>query len=154
MAKYRKLADPKNPQRNPVYASMVESLDDGVGRVLDALDECGIADKTIIVFFSDNGGVSWAGKDGDAEHKSARFQADMKSPPTSNLPLRNGKASLYEGGVREPCLIAWPGIAKAGTVNDTVIQSIDWMPTLLDMVGVPLSVHVPRVIAYLRKNAQ
>ena len=142
VAKYRKLADPRNPQRNPVYASMVESLDDGVGRVLDALDECGIADKTIIVFFSDNGGVSWAGKDGDAEHKSAHFQADMKSPPTSNLPLRNGKASLYEGGVREPCLIVWPGIAKGGKVNDTVIQSIDWMPTLLDMVGVPLPKNV------------
>ncbi len=138
VAKYRKLADPKNPQRNPVYAAMVESLDQGVGRVLAALDECGIADRTIIVFFSDNGGVSWAGKDGDAEHKSARFQADMTSPPTSNLPLRNGKASLYEGGVREPCMIVWPGVTKAGTVNDTVIQSIDWMPTLLDMVGVAL----------------
>lgn len=140
VAKYRKLADPKKPQRNPVYAAMVESLDDGVGRVLAALDECKIADKTIVVFFSDNGGVSWGGKDGDTEgqHKSARFQSDMTSPPTSNLPLRNGKASLYEGGVREPCIIVWPGVTKAGTVNDTVIQSIDWMPTLLDMAGVPL----------------
>lgn len=138
VAKYRKLADPKNPQRNPVYAAMVESLDVGVGRVLAALDECGIADKTIIVFFSDNGGVSWGGKDGDAGQKSARFQADMTSPPTSNLPLRNGKASLYEGGVREPCIVVWPGVTRGGTVNDTVIQSIDWMPTLLDMVGVPL----------------
>lgn len=137
VAKYRKLADPQNPQRNPVYAAMVESLDAGVGRVLDAIDECGLSEKTIIVFFSDNGGVSWGGKGGD-EHKSVRFQADMTSPPTSNLPLRNGKASLYEGGVREPCLVVWPGVTKAGSVNDTVIQSIDWMPTLLDMAGVPL----------------
>ncbi len=136
VAKYRQLADPKNPQRNPVYAAMVESLDAGVGRVLAALDECGIADRTIIVFFSDNGGVSWGGKGGE-EHKSIRFQADMTSPPTSNLPLRNGKASLYEGGVREPCLVVWPGVTKAGTTNDTIIQSIDWMPTLLDMAGVP-----------------
>ena len=60
----------------------------------------------------------------------------MTSPPTSNLPLRNGKASLYEGGVREPCIVVWPGVTKAGTMNDTVIQSIDWMPTLLDMAGV------------------
>ncbi len=134
--KYRKLADPKNPQRNPVYAAMVESLDDGVGRVLAAIDECGLADNTIIVFFSDNGGVSWTEKGGP--HKSEHFQADMAAPPTSNLPLRNGKASLYEGGVREPCLIVWPGVTKPGTVNETVIQSIDWMPTLLDMVGVPL----------------
>ncbi len=138
VAKYRKLTDPKNPQRNPVYAAMVESLDDGIGRVLSALDECGIADKTIVVFCSDNGGVSWAGRDGDANHKIARFQTDMTSPPTSNLPLRNGKASLYEGGVREPCLVVWPGVTKPSTVNDTVIQSIDWMPTLLDMAGVPL----------------
>lgn len=138
VAKYRKLADPQNPQRNPVYAAMVESLDDGIGRVIAALDECGLADKTIIVFFSDNGGVSWGGKDADGGHKSARFQADMKVPPTSNLPLRNGKASLYEGGVREPCLVVWPGVTKPGTVNDTVIQSIDWMPTLLAMTGVPL----------------
>ncbi len=137
VAKYRKLADPKNPQRNPVYAAMVESLDDGVGRVLAAIEECGLADNTIIVFFSDNGGVSWGGKDG-APQKSTRFQADMTSPPTSNLPLRNGKASLYEGGVREPCLVVWPGITQPGSVNDTVIQSIDWMPTLLEMAGIPL----------------
>ncbi len=139
VAKYRQLADPKNPQRNPVYGAMVESLDDGVGRVIAALEETGLMDKTVIVFFSDNGGVSWGGKDGDSEGgKSARFQADMTAPPTSNLPLRNGKASLYEGGVREPCIIVWPGVTKAGTTNDTIIQSIDWMPTLLDIAGVPL----------------
>jgi arylsulfatase A-like enzyme len=82
--------------------------------------------------------VSWGGRDSDGGHKSARFQADMTSPPTSNLPLRNGKASLYEGGVREPCIVVWPGVTKPGTSNDTLIQSIDWMPTLLDMAGVPL----------------
>lgn len=143
VAKYRKLADPKNPQRNPVYAAMVESLDDGVGRVLTALEECGIADRTILVFFSDNGGVSWDGRGAAGQgHKSVRFQADMTSPPTSNLPLRNGKASLYEGGVREPCIVVWPGVTKAGTENDSVIQSIDWMPTVLDMAGVSLPPNV------------
>lgn len=134
--KYRKLADPDNPQRNPVYAAMVESLDDGVGRVLTALDDCGIADRTIVVFFSDNGGVSWGGE-GSKQHKSAKFQSDMTAPPTSNLPLRNGKASLYEGGVREPCFVVWPGVTQPGNTNNTVIQSIDWMPTLLEMTGVP-----------------
>ncbi len=138
VAKYRPLADPKNPQRNPVYGAMVESLDDGVGRVLKALDECGIADRTIIVFFSDNGGISWGGPGQAHELKSARFQSDMTVPPTSNLPLRNGKASLYEGGVREPCIIVWPGVTRPGTTNDTVIQSIDWMPTILDMVNVAM----------------
>ncbi|MEQ1824741.1 MAG: sulfatase [Pirellula sp.] len=141
VAKYRERIDANNPQRNPVYAAMVESLDDGIGRVMAAIDECGIADHTIIVFCSDNGGVSWPGKAGD-EHKSIRFQADMKSPPTSNLPLRNGKASLYEGGVREPCLVVWPGVSRSGSVNDAIIQSIDWMPTILDMVGVPMPASV------------
>ncbi len=140
VAKYRTQADPNSPQRNPVYAAMVESLDDGVGRVLNALEECGIADKTIVVFFSDNGGISWGGADGDGPtlHKSARFQADMTAPPTSNLPLRNGKASLYEGGVREPCLVLWPSVTKPGTTNESIIQSIDWMPTLLEMAGIPM----------------
>jgi arylsulfatase A-like enzyme len=135
--KYRKLVDPKNPQRNPVYAAMVESIDDAVGRVLNALDQHGLTENTIIVFFSDNGGVSWPDRDG-GPHKSDKFQTDMASPPTSNLPLRNGKASLYEGGVREPCLVVWPGVTKAGTVNESVIQSIDWMPTLLEMASVPM----------------
>ncbi|MEI6712561.1 MAG: sulfatase [Verrucomicrobiota bacterium] len=140
VAKYRTQVDPNSPQRNPVYAAMVECLDDGVGRVLNALEECGIADKTIVVFFSDNGGVSWGGADDDgaSHNKSARFQADMTAPPTSNLPLRNGKASLYEGGVREPCLVLWPGVTKPGTTNDTIIQSIDWMPTLLEMARIPM----------------
>ena len=139
VAKYRTRIDEKNPQCNPVYGAMVESLDDAVGRVMAALEENGLMDKTIIVFTSDNGGVSWPGKDADGvQHKSVRFQTDMKSPPTSNLPLRNGKASLYEGGVREPCIVHWPGVAKPGSSNDTVIQSIDWMPTLLEMTSVPL----------------
>ncbi len=138
VAKYRKRVDSSNPQRNPVYGAMVESLDDGVGRVLQALDECGLAERTIVVFFSDNGGISWPGKAGTTEHKSARFQSDMTAPPTSNLPLRNGKASLYEGGLREPCLVRWPGHTKPGTTSDEIIQSIDWMPTLLEMTQVKL----------------
>jgi arylsulfatase A-like enzyme len=137
VAKYRRLIDPANPQRNPVYAAMVESLDDSIGKVMAAVEECGLAQNTVIVFYSDNGGVSWGGK-GAEEHKSARFQADMKSPPTSNLPLRNGKASLYEGGVRVPCIVVWPGVTQPGSSNATVIQSIDWMPTLLEIAGIPL----------------
>lgn len=140
VAKYRNRVDPNNPQRNPVYGAMVESLDEGVGRVLNALEECDLLDKTIIVFFSDNGGISWGapGSGDSKELQSARFQADMKSAPTSNLPLRNGKASLYEGGVREPCIVVWPGVTKAGSVNDAIIQSIDWMPTLLEMANISL----------------
>lgn len=138
VAKYRECIDPSNPQRNPVYAAMVESLDDNVGRVLAAVDECGLRDRTIVVFFSDNGGVSWPGRGAAGRHPSGRFAADMSAPPTSNLPMRNGKASLYEGGVRVPCIVVWPGVTPPGSVSGEVIQSIDWFPTLLEIAGVPM----------------
>ncbi len=136
VARYRARVDPANPQRNPVYAAMVHSLDEAVGRVLGALEELGLQDRTIIVFFSDNGGVSWPGLRHDRPHRSERFPNDMSAPPTSNLPLRNGKASLYEGGIRVPCIVVWPGVTRPGTVCDEVIQSVDFFPTLLEMTGI------------------
>ena len=125
---FKPKADPKNPQHNPLYAAMVRSLDDGVGHLLKAIDDAGVADNTIIVFFSDNGGWSYPPKTTDPEGF-----ADM--PATSNLPQRSGKASLYEGGTREPCIIVWPGKAKPGTVNDALFHSTDFYPTLLTMCG-------------------
>lgn len=121
-------ADEKNPQHNPLYAAMVKSLDDGVGRLLAAVDEAGIADRTIIVFFSDNGGFAYPPRATDPEGF-----ADI--PATSNLPLRSGKASLYEGGTREPCIVVWPGKTKPGATSDALLQSVDWFPTLLAMCG-------------------
>ncbi len=120
--------DPKNPQHNPLYAAMVRSLDDGVGRLLKAVDEAGVADRTIIVFFSDNGGWAYPPKVTDPEGF-----ADI--PATSNLPQRSGKASLYEGGTREPCIIVWPGKTKPGSSNAALFQSTDFYPTLLAMCG-------------------
>jgi arylsulfatase A-like enzyme len=125
---FKSKVDEKNPQHNPLYAAMVKSLDDGVGRLLKAVDEAGVADRTIIVFFSDNGGWAFPPKATDPEGF-----ADM--PATSNLPLRSGKASLYEGGTREPCIIVWPGKTKPGTTNDALLQSVDFYPTLLAMCG-------------------
>jgi len=119
--KYRKKVDPKNPQHNAMYAGMVETLDTSVGKILDTLDELGLAENTVIVFFSDNGGV--------------HFQEIDGAPVTSNSPLRGGKATIYEGGTREPCVVVWPGVVKPGTKNDTLIQSIDFHPTILDMLG-------------------
>jgi arylsulfatase A-like enzyme len=101
---------------------MVQSLDENVGRLLDTLDELKLADSTIIVFFSDNGGNMYNRVDG--------------IPPTSNAPLRGGKATLYEGGTREPCIVVWPGKTKPGSRSDALLSSVDWMPTLLDMTGV------------------
>ena len=107
---------------NPDYAAMVESLDANVGRVLAKLEERGIAEKTIVVFFSDNGG----------------FTGSCKLHPgravTSNAPLRSGKGSLYEGGIRVPLMIRWPGVTHAA-VCDVPVISCDLYPTLLRMVG-------------------
>ncbi len=107
-------------QDHPVYAGMVESMDDGVGQVLDALDELGLVDNTIVVFTSDNGGVSSG--DGYA---------------TSNLPLRGGKGRQWEGGIREPFLVRWPGHIRPGTTCDTPVIGTDLFPTLLDLCGLP-----------------
>lgn len=126
--KYRATADPGHPQRNPVYAAMIHSMDEAVGRVVKAVDELGLADRTIFIFFSDNGGVDW-------HDRAMKERAGMDDPPTSNRPLRSGKASLYEGGTREPCIVLWPGVTKPGVTSDAVIQSVDFYPTLLELCG-------------------
>jgi hypothetical protein len=96
-------------------------MDDAVGTLLDALDRLKLADNTLIVFTSDNGGNMYSEVDGGA--------------PTSNAPLRGGKATVYEGGTRVPCLIAWPGVTPAGTRSEVPIQSEDYYPTLLAGLG-------------------
>ena len=121
--KYRAKAAPSMAQRNPIMGAMVESLDDAVGSLLAVLDELDIADHTIIVFFSDNGGMVH------------RLNAGV--PVTSNAPLRSGKSSIYEGGVREPLIIVWPPLVEAGSQSDEIVQSIDFYPTLLELTGVP-----------------
>lgn len=104
-----------------VYAGMVETLDRNVGRILDKLAELGLADDTIVIFTSDNGGLSTS-----------------EGWPTSNLPLRVGKGWLYEGGVRVPWLVYWPGHTKPGSTTDDPVISTDFYPTILEMVGLPL----------------
>ena len=120
--KYRKLIDPNDPQRSPTYAAMVESMDDAVGTLLDALDKNGLAGKTIVIFTSDNGGNMYDEIDG--------------TTPTSNTPLRGGKATVYEGGIRVPWIVDWPGVTKPGSRSDTPVQTTDIYPTLLAMLGI------------------
>ena len=105
----------------PIYAGMVEAMDDAVGIVLDTLDELDLADNTIVCFTSDNGGVS----SGDAF-------------ATSNTPLRGGKGRQWEGGIREPFYIKAPGVAKARSTSRVPVSGIDWYPTLLELAGVPV----------------
>lgn len=126
---YRDKADPTSPQRNPVYAAMIHSLDDAVGTLVKTLDELKLTERTIIIFFSDNGGVHWL-------DERMKEQFKLETPPTSNTPLRGGKATLYEGGTREPCIVVWPGRTKPGSTTDALLSSVDFYPTLLEMVGV------------------
>ena len=121
--KYRSRVNPKDAQRSPTYAAMVESMDDAVGTLLDTLERLGIADRTAIVFYSDNGGNMYNEVDG--------------TTPTSNRPLRGGKATMWEGGIRIPAIVKWPGLTHAGTRSDAMIQSTDFYPTILSLVGLP-----------------
>ncbi len=107
-------------QCHAVYGAMVEAMDEQVGRVLNKLDELGIDDNTAVILMSDNGGLSTS-----------------EGSPTSNLPLRGGKGWLYEGGIREPFLIRWPGVTKPGSRCDVPVVSTDFYPTILEMAGVP-----------------
>ncbi len=107
-------------QDHAAYAAMVESVDQSVGRVLDKLDAMGLADNTVLFFMSDNGGLATA-----------------EGSPTSNLPLRAGKGWLYEGGIREPWLVKWPGVTKPGSACNQPVTSTDFYPTMLDMAGLP-----------------
>ena len=120
--KYRERVNLDDPQRSPTYAAMIESMDDAVGTLMNALDRLGLAEDTIIVFASDNGGNMYNEVDG--------------TTPTSNVPLRGGKATMYEGGVRCPCIIVMPGTIRAGSKSDQLTQSSDFYPTLLELLNI------------------
>ncbi len=98
---------------------MIETMDDNVGRVLDQLEALGIAENTIIVFWSDNGGNMYDEVDG--------------TTPTNNAPLKSGKGNIHEGGIRVPAIVHWPGVTEAGSTSDQLVSTIDVYPTLLAM---------------------
>jgi arylsulfatase A-like enzyme len=104
--------------KNPIYGGQVEATDRAVGRVLDELDRLQLTDETLVIFTSDNGG--WMGA-------------------TDNRPLRAGKGYLYEGGLRVPLIVRWPGVTKAGTENATPVISMDLTATILDATGIELA---------------
>lgn len=111
---------------NPTYAAMIASVDESVGRVMKTLDDLKLADNTLLVFSSDNGGVGGYVREGIKE------SGDV----TDNAPLRSGKGSLYEGGTRVPFIARWPGVVKPGTTCETPAIHVDIHPTLLDVAGV------------------
>ena len=104
----------------PVYAAMIESLDENVGRLLDKLTALGLDKNTVVIFTSDNGGL-----------------ATGKGTPACNLPLRMGKGWPYEGGIREPLIVKWPGVTMPGGVSGAPVVSTDYYSTLLQIAGLP-----------------
>ena len=115
------LIEKHRARANPIYAAMLESLDDSVGRVLGALDRLGLADNTIVLFTSDNGGLSTL--------------EGPNTPATSNAPLRHGKGYLHEGGIRVPLLVRWPGQFRAGATVHTPVISMDVFATVQALAG-------------------
>lgn len=120
VAKYKKKVQNGMLHRNPEYAAMVQSLDESVGRILAKLEEQGIAERTVVVFTSDNGGV---------------VNNTRTGIPTTNVPLRSGKGSLYEGGIRVPWIVHWPGVTKPGSSSSQPISTQDLFPTILQIAG-------------------
>ena len=104
-------------QDDAVYAAMVHSVDDAMGRLLETLDRTGLSERTLIVFTGDNGGL------------------DRQGRPTENAPLRSGKGYAYEGGLRTPWIVRWPGVTEAGAVSSEPVASIDLLPTIAAAVG-------------------
>ena len=123
--KYKNKPKPATGVNNPTYAAMVEHLDTNIGRILKMLDDLGLAERTIVIFFSDNGGLreAYGGYTGKRQIVS------------TNAPLRDEKGTLYEGGVREPLIVRWPGVVKAGTTCSVPVTSVDFYPTFLEIAG-------------------
>lgn len=118
--KYDKRVRRRLVQSDPVYAAMIESVDENIGRILHWLDDHGLADDTVVVFTSDNGGLATA-----------------EGSPTCNSPLSEGKGWMYDGGVREPLLVRYPGMISRGAKCSVPVISPDFYPTLLELAGLP-----------------
>ena len=115
IANYRDKAG-SNGQTSATYAAMVESVDQSVGRLLDALQHHQLTERTLVILFSDNGGLA-------------------RSTATSNVPLRSGKGFPFEGGVRVPLIVRWPGVVPSGSTCEDVVTSVDFFPTVLEILG-------------------
>jgi len=117
---YRTRIRPGVSHSHPVYAAMIESLDQAVGKLVARLEQMRVADRTVVIFTSDNGGVI------KPQHI------------TSNEPLRGEKGTLYEGGIRVPLIVKWPGVTSPGSVSHVPVASIDLLPTIAEIAGLPL----------------
>ncbi len=134
--KYLQKAKAKGYPSNAIYAAMIEHLDRSVGRLTSKLDELKLSDNTIVIFFSDNGGLI---RRFDRiplidDSKKHIYEGDsLLYIASSNQPLRSEKGTLYEGGIREPLIVKWPGKVVAGSRTETMVSSVDFFPTLLEI---------------------
>jgi arylsulfatase A-like enzyme len=122
--KYSRSRDPAYPQQYPVMAAMIEELDTSLGILFDGLKAAGVWQNTVIIFTSDSGGVDWMG------------QVPEMPMPTDNFPLRGGKAQIYEGGVRVPLIVSWPGRVQAEQISEQLVSSEDLFATILHIAGI------------------
>lgn len=113
--KWKRTAGSEKPENNPVIAAMLATMDRNIGKIINVVDEERLAKNTVIIFFSDNGGLETEAK---------------------QTPFRQGKGWLYEGGIREPLIIRWPGIIEAGSVSEEIVSSVDFMPTVCELLNV------------------
>jgi arylsulfatase A-like enzyme len=144
---FAKKTDRRGEQRNPIMASMLKSVDESLGRLLDRLDELGLTENTLFIFYSDNGGNTHSRtyddpkiaqvKEGHPQFKAIQDWRQWAGgePPTNNAPLREGKGRIYEGGQRVPLMVRWPGHIKPGSTSDAIVGPIDVYPTMLDAAG-------------------
>ncbi|MCH7686489.1 MAG: sulfatase-like hydrolase/transferase, partial [Planctomycetes bacterium] len=142
--RFSEQTDPRGEQRNPIMASMLKSVDESLGRVIDKLDELGLTDNTLFIFYSDNGGNTHSNVPGSRQmkdikpgHRKWEFVQDWKKwagdqPPTNNAPLREGKGRIYEGGQRVPLMVRWPGRIEPGSTSEAIVGPIDLYPTILE----------------------
>ena len=122
IAKYQAKKDSDLPENNPTMGAMIETLDKGIGQVLQKIDDLNLTDNTVVIFFSDNGGLE--------------SKQDQK-------PLRGGKAMVYEGGIRVPLVVRWPGVVKEGSVCREPVTSTDFFPTMMEIAG--LKCDIPNI---------
>lgn len=161
---------PVGGHHNATYAGMIYAVDRSVGRVMALLDELKLADNTVVIFSSDNGGLGGYGrpdglirepgfenktKGGKGKKKAGGDDGETKDI-TDNAPLRSGKGSLYEGGIRDPFIVRWPGVAKPGSTCDVPAIHVDVYPTLLEIAAAPKPANYPldgESLVPLLKNA-
>ena len=137
VAKYEAKPKADGYPSDPAFAALLESVDRSVGRLRDALEQTGQAENTVVVFTSDNGGLRTHFTGKPVSHGQAG------NPVSSNAPLRGEKGSLYEGGIRVPLVVHWPGVADGGRACDAVVTTSDLMPTILELAGAAVPADPP-----------